>query len=220
LALLLQSKYPVKRGLQPTFRCFLATIWRGVVMDDVMIPVVEPLLAQFDLELVDFDRSPQIIRITVDRDGGVDLDTIAKATRVISDRFDELDIGIGRYTLEISSPGVERRLRTPAHFVRSLGENVSLKLSAESPVRRLDGVLREANDRDIVVQIESGEAVTVSIATIDKARTVFNWGSPAKPSPSKGKPKPKTKIATPPQGDGAVAPSMTNHEPEEKETTR
>jgi len=161
-------------------------------MEDVMIPVIEPLLAQFDLELIDFDRSPQIIRITVDQEGGVDLDTIAKATRAISERFDELDIGIGRYTLEISSPGVERRLRTAAHFKRSIGEAITVKLSADSDIRRVDGLLSAATDEEIVVIPESGEPVTIAISMIDKARTVFNWGSPAKPSPSKAKPKPKS----------------------------
>jgi len=190
-------------------------------MDDVMIPVIAPLLAQFDLELIDFDRSPQIVRITVDREGGVDLDTIAKVTRVISERFDELDIGIGRYTLEVSSPGVERRLRTAAHFKRSLGESVSLKLSAESAIRRLDGVLSHATDDEIIVLLESGESITVAIGSIDKARTVFNWKTPAKPSPSKAKPKPKVS-----KGSGAAAPKgatpSTASEPksEERAATR
>jgi len=189
-------------------------------MDDVMIPVVEPLLAQFDLELIDFDRSPQIIRITVDREGGVDLDTIAKATRAVSDRFDELDIGIGRYTLEISSPGVERRLRTPNHFKRSIGESVTLKLSAASEIRRLDGVLESATDDEIVVVGDSGEATTVAISTIDKARTVFNWGAPAKPSPSKAKPKPKTQKTPGSSSKGATTATDSEPKSEERAATQ
>lgn len=192
-------------------------------MDDVMIPVIEPLLAEFGLELIDFDRSPQIIRITVDREDGVDLDTIARVTRAISERFDELDIGIGRYTLEVSSPGVERRLRTAAHFKRSIGESVSLKLSAESEIRRFDGVLSAATDDEIVVVGDSGESATVAIATIDKARTVFNWGSPAKPSPSKAQPKPKTQksprtAAT--ASKGAKKPTVNQQKTEERAATQ
>ena len=172
-------------------------------MEDVMIPLVEPLLADFGLELIDFDRSPQIIRITVDQEGGVDLDTIAKATRAISERFDELDIGIGRYTLEISSPGVERRLRTATHFARAIGESVTIKLTASaSGIRRLDGVVSAATETDVTITTASGDAVVVALDTIDRARTVYNWGSTSKPSPSKAtspkkaaaktsKPKPK-----------------------------
>ncbi len=191
-------------------------------MDDVMIPVIEPLLAQFGLELIDFDRSPQIVRITVDRQDGVDLDTIAKVTRAISERFDELDIGIGRYTLEVSSPGVERRLRTAAHFKRSIGESVTLKLSAESEIRRLDGVLSAAADDEIVVVGESGEPITVAIARIDKARTVYNWGGGAKPSPSKAKPKPKTQkspgAASGPKG--ASKSTVSQQKSEERAATQ
>ncbi len=159
-------------------------------MEDAIQPVVEPLLATLGLELVDLDRTSQSIRITVDCAGGADLDTIAKATRAISDRFDELDLGTGRYTLEVSSPGVERRLRTAVHFAKALGEKVTVKLLAGTgDLRRVDGLLSASTETSITITTDDGALVTIDIADIDRARTVFTWGSVHQPTPSKGKPK-------------------------------
>lgn len=153
-------------------------------MDRALAPVVEPICESFGLELYDLDRSSQIVRVLVDRDGGVDLDTIGSLTRALSERFDELDLGSGRYTLEVSSPGVERRLRTEAHFVRAIGETVTVKMVAGEPIRRVDGLLESVADGQITVRNADG-TTTVAIDAIDRARTVFEWGAVKKPSPSK-----------------------------------
>ncbi len=85
--------------------------------------------------------------MTVDRPGGVDLDALAEANRAVSRALDELDPFPGRYTLEVSSPGLERRLRTPAHFARAVGETVTVRtLPGTAAVRRVRGVLAAADD--------------------------------------------------------------------------
>jgi len=156
-------------------------------MDVALAPVITPLCADAGVELIDLDRSAQIVRVTVDRDGGVDLDTIGRLTRAISDRFDELDLGSGRYTLEVSSPGVERRLRTAAHFARAITETVTIKMLPDrGPLRRIDGVITAVNGETVTIATESGP-LAVDISDIDRARTVFEWGATPQPSPSKGK---------------------------------
>src|SRR5437588_11345070 len=89
--------------------------------------LVEPLLAAHDVEVVDVEHLGATLRVTVDRPGGIDLDAISEATHVVSAALDRHDPVPGRYTLEVSSPGVERTLRTPDHFQRFVGTTVNVK---------------------------------------------------------------------------------------------
>jgi ribosome maturation factor RimP len=144
--------------------------------------VVEPLLARQSLTLYDVEQSGSSLRITVDAPGGVDLEAIAHATRLISVALDEHDPFPSKYTLEVSSPGLERPLRTPAHFAGAVGTTVSVKTNARvEGERRLKGTLVASDDEGITI----GEH-TLRYDEIEKARTVFEWG----PAPKPGKTKP------------------------------
>lgn len=98
--------------------------------------VIEPLLKLLDMELVDVETvgsgRASTLRITVDREGGVDLDAIAVATEAISAALDRLDPIMGSYALEVSSPGIERPLRRPDDFARHVGSKVSVKTHAQA----------------------------------------------------------------------------------------
>lgn len=149
--------------------------------------VVEPLLARQSLALYDIELSGSQLRITVTKPGGVDLEAIAHATRLISIALDEHDPIPSKYTLEVSSPGLERPLRTPAHFADAIGLTVSVKTNARvDGERRIKGELAAADDEGITI----GD-LTLRYDDIEKARTVFEWG-PA-PKPGKTKPAAKTK---------------------------
>jgi ribosome maturation factor RimP len=90
----------------------------------------------------------------------------------------------GRYLLEVSSPGLERPLRTPDHFAGAIGEIVTCKTrDDDGHVSRLRGVLAEAGTDAITITTDSGD-LTVALDAVDAARTVFEWG-PA-PKPGKG----------------------------------
>ena len=116
-------------------------------MVEELIPALEPVLAAADLELVDVELRSGVLLVTVDRPGGVDLEALTDANRAVSSVLDELDPIPGRYTLEVSSPGVERTLRTPAHFVKAVGETVTVKTRPQVPgERRLRGELVAADD--------------------------------------------------------------------------
>src|SRR5512139_844724 len=78
--------------------------------------VIEPVVAAQGLELFDLEQAGPVLRVTVDRPGGVDMEAIASTTRALSRALDEHDPIAGHYTLEVSSPGLERPLRTPAHW--------------------------------------------------------------------------------------------------------
>jgi ribosome maturation factor RimP len=147
--------------------------------------IVEPLLSQRDLELYDIERAGSVLRITADRAGGVSLDTLGEVSKVISRALDEADPMPGRYTLEISSPGVERRLRIPAHFHRAVGETIAIRTHPGVEPRRLTGVLVAADDRGLTVRrSDDGSELSLGYDDIERARTVFDWGGPA-PRPGK-----------------------------------
>ncbi|HEY5244089.1 MAG TPA: ribosome maturation factor RimP [Acidimicrobiales bacterium] len=164
-------------------------------MDD-LTDALSPVLADLGLDLVDVEVTGRVVRVLVDRDGGVDLDALASANRAVSVELDRLDPMPGRYTLEVSSPGVERRLRTPAHFARAVGETVTVRTHPDTTdVRRLQGVLATTDDDGVVLETGDGP-VRIAYEQIERARTVFEWGP--KPAPGKG-PKPagaKGKVTT------------------------
>jgi len=150
--------------------------------------LVEPLLATHDVEVVDVEQLGATLRVTVDRPGGIDLDAVSEATLVVSDALDRHDPVPGRYTLEVSSPGLERALRTPAHFQRFVGSDVAVKTKADvEGDRRVEGPLESADGEGFVV---AGRRV--SYDDVEKARTVFVW-EPAERGKAKEKGKQKTK---------------------------
>ena len=140
--------------------------------------LIEPVLASSGVELDDLELASGVVRVVVDRPGGVDLDTISDLTYRISALLDEHDPFPGRsYALEVSSPGLERKLRTPAHFRKAVGGPVAVRTVAGTPGdRRVQGELEGADDEGIDV---AGRRI--AYAEIDRAHTVFQWGPPPKP---------------------------------------
>ncbi len=168
---------------------------------DTLYGELSPVVDGLGLELVDVELSGASVRVTVDRDGGVDLEAVADASRAVSRALDALDPIPGRYTLEVSSPGLERRLRRPVHFARALGETVSVRLlPGTGEVRRLQGRIAAADERGVRIEGPEvpGGGAHLDYDTIERARTVFEWGAKPAPTPSRGKsPKRKERATTP-----------------------
>ena len=141
--------------------------------------VVEDVVATLDAELYDVELAGGVLRVTLDHEGGVGLDELAVANRAISRALDEADPIPGRYTLEVTSPGLERRLRTPAHFRGAVGQTVSVKTQTDGAAARRRGVLVAADDEGIDVAFETGEE-RLPYGAVTQARTVFEWGAPPK----------------------------------------
>ena len=144
---------------------------------------LSPVLEARGLDLVDVEVHGAQLTVFVDREGGVGLDELGEATRDVSAALDELDPMPGRYTLSVSSPGLERRLRTPAHFARAVGETVTVRVDAgTSEVRRITGTLVAADETGCTLdgpEVPGGE-VRVEYDQIERARTVFEWGPGAR----------------------------------------
>jgi ribosome maturation factor RimP len=145
-----------------------------------LVDALSPVLESSGLELVDVVVGGAHVQVTVDRPGGVDLDALAAANREVSRELDQLDLFPSAYTLEVSSPGLERRLRTPAHFARAIGETVSVRtFPGAASERRIHGVLTAADDEGCNLEgpeVPDG-SMRLSYPQIERARTVFEWGA-------------------------------------------
>jgi ribosome maturation factor RimP len=157
-----------------------------------LVDAVEPVLAGLGVDLYDVEIVGQgptrILRVTIDREGGVDLDAITAATEALSPVLDhDPDAAStlrGSYTLEVTSPGLERALRTPEHFHRAVGAIVSVKTGVGPDARRRRGTLVTSDDAGFELVADDGTRERLSYEDVVQARTVFEWGPAPK---SKGK---------------------------------
>jgi ribosome maturation factor RimP len=139
-----------------------------------LMELAEPLLDRRGLELLDVEcrreRRGLVVRFFVDRPGGVDLDTLAEASREISDHLDVADPIAGRYTLEVSSPGINRPLRRREHFLAVAGRRVRVRTrTPRAGQRNFLGTLREVGETAIAVEIAPGRTVTIAYSEIERA---------------------------------------------------
>jgi len=159
-------------------------------MTDELFDQLQPVVAAAGLELVDVALRSGVLLVTVDRPCGVDLEALTDANRAVSTLLDETDPIPGRYTLEVSSPGVERTLRTPAHFIKAVGETVTVKTRPQVPGdRRLRGELLAADEDGLELAVEGAPEGRLGLAysDIDRARTVFVWGPAPRPGADRSK---------------------------------
>lgn len=143
--------------------------------------LVRPVIEGEGLDLVDvtFGRESgrRILRITVDRDGGVDLETISTLSGKVSRRLDLEGFEPGPYALEVTTPGIERPLRRPQDFRRAVGQRVRVKIDEGV----LEGELRAAEDDEIRIAADEGER-RVTLDEVAAAKTVADWDAELKGS--------------------------------------
>ncbi|MFI4889609.1 MAG: ribosome maturation factor RimP [Steroidobacterales bacterium] len=148
-------------------------------MRDALVRLLEPPLAALGYELVDLEFAHSgrsgVLRIFIDRSAreetqGVTVDDCARVSHAVSEVLDSEDPIKGRYSLEVSSPGLDRVLRKRAHFERFAGERVfvELKLPLDGR-RRFAGVLKTVAADEITVEVD-GREYHLPLERIQKAR--------------------------------------------------
>ncbi|HEX6286954.1 MAG TPA: ribosome maturation factor RimP [Acidimicrobiia bacterium] len=145
--------------------------------------VVEPYLAEERLELDDLELSGRgrgrILRVTVDGDD-VNVDRLAELSRGLSRLLDDEPALQDAYQLEVSSPGLERKLRRPSHFRKSLGREVVVKTTVDDHKATYRGTLTTAGENTFTVDSEQG-VTEVPYDDVISAKTVFRWEKAPKP---------------------------------------
>jgi ribosome maturation factor RimP len=152
-----------------------------VTAADRVRDIVAPLVADADLDLYDLDLAGGVLQVLVDKPGGADIGSISTLARTISRALDEHDPIDGTYALEVSSPGLERPLRTPAHYAGAIGTTVKVKTkpSAEGE-RRVEGTITAADETSVTLRPAHGDERRLRYEDIERARTTFQWGGAAK----------------------------------------
>jgi len=146
----------------------------AAALQERLVALIEPLLAQLGYELVDLEYNPArgrgALRVFIDRPQGIGLDDCERASREVSALLDVEDPIPTAYTLEVSSPGEDRVLRTRAHFDRFVGSRVFVELAApREGRRRYTGLLRSVADEGVALEVDR-QIVEVAFREIGKAR--------------------------------------------------
>jgi len=141
--------------------------------------VVREVLKEAGLELVECEfvreEGGWILRVYIDKEGGVIVDDCTKASHMISGILDVEDIVPSRYSLEVSSPGLNRPLKKPADFERYKGQKIRLKTTEPLNGRgNFHGVLMGLKDSDVLVNVD-GLEYAVPMDKISKARLIYEF---------------------------------------------
>ena len=159
--------------------------------NEQLTELVAPAIADMGLECLGIEFSPShgnsLVRVYIDCAGrAVTVDDCEAVSRQVSALFDVNDPIEGHYTLEVSSPGLDRPLYTPQHFARFIGEQA--KLEVNLPLdgrRRFQGPIRAVTGQTITLE-QDGVAVDIAHDNIHKAKLVPDFGEPVG-KPGKGK---------------------------------
>ncbi len=141
---------------------------------DELKALLEPTVERLGYELVDLDArlggKGGLLRLTIDKPDGIDLNDCEQTSQAVSALLDVEDPVPGNYNLEVSSPGLDRKLTKVEHFQRFEGETV--KVTMRFPIagrRRFRGILVSSDDEKIVVEVD-GESHGLQLSMIDTAR--------------------------------------------------
>lgn len=140
--------------------------------------LLEPVLMENKLELYDIEFKGQgrkgVLRVFIDREGGVTIDDCTVISRELGTLLDVHDVIDNSYTLEVSSPGLTRKLKKPDHFLRFTGKKVKIKTDVEIENRNMFiGKMLEYKDDNVTVETEEGVYV-IPLGHIEKANLVLD----------------------------------------------
>ena len=140
-----------------------------------MSPVADSLgYMLWDVEYVK-EGADMILRITIDKPEGVDIEDCEKMARAVDPIIDEADPIEVSYKMEVSSPGIERSLTRPEHFTACMGEKIEVKLYA--PIdgkKQIVGILTAADEKTVTVTVDE-DTVVLEKSAVAKVSTVFDW---------------------------------------------
>ncbi|MBW3621062.1 MAG: ribosome maturation factor RimP [Actinobacteria bacterium] len=145
--------------------------------------LVGPVAEAQAVELVDVEVKGQgnrrLVRLVADADGGLDVDRIASLSRAVGDVLDTEDVIPGGYTLEVTSPGADRPMRSARDFRRNVGREIRVVRTEEAASvpdvkGEVRGTLVAADDEAVRLEVD-GETESVALAEIDHGKVVLPW---------------------------------------------
>jgi ribosome maturation factor RimP len=171
-----------RSGLCPLF-LFLGP---GVLMDATITRVwllAAPLAEGEGMEIVDIEfrhegsRGGRILRLYLDKEGGTNVDDLTRVSRQLSELLDAQDTIDGAYTLEVSSPGINRPLKKPEHFARFIGKRIRIRTRDMIDGRRsFLGILGKVVE-DSVTLTQEGKQYLIPFSMIEKSNYEHDWSA-------------------------------------------
>jgi ribosome maturation factor RimP len=142
-----------------------------------------PLAAQEGMEIIDIEfrreggRAGRVLRLYLDKEGGPNVDDISRVSRALSDVLDAEDAVDGAYTLEVSSPGINRPLRRPEHFAHFVGKRIRVRTRDIVDGRRsFLGILDEV-DEDRIILAQDGRQFNIPFTMIERSNYEHDWSA-------------------------------------------
>ncbi|MFZ5518463.1 MAG: ribosome maturation factor RimP [Candidatus Zhuqueibacterota bacterium] len=144
-----------------------------------LIEIIEPIVESHGADLVDIEYAgntrSQVVRIFVNTDTGIRLEQCERISRDIADMLDQKNIIPNRYRLEVSSPGLDRPLKTMKDFRRQLGRKIAVSYSpAQGEMKSVSGIIEQVDEASVIVATEK-EQIRIDLATISLAKIVPVW---------------------------------------------
>ncbi len=153
---------------------------KGISIAERVETLVTPCITELGYRIWDVEYVKEgaewYLRITLDSDKGIDIDDCEKVSRAINPIIDEADPIEDFYYLEVSSPGIERVLRKPEHFLSSIGSDIEIRLFApdENKKKAYTGILKAYNEESITIGISEDE-MRIPMNKVSKVQTVFDF---------------------------------------------
>ena len=163
-------------------------------IEEKVTKLVEPIIENLGYELYDVEYAKEgknyFLRIFIDNEKGIDLNDCEKVNDAINPILDEANYIKDQYFLEVSSPGVERRLRKNKHFEASIGKEVDINLYSpitlkqdeinekkkkNNTTKNISGILKSFDENNITLEIESNEEIKIERKNISNIKIKFNW---------------------------------------------
>ena len=142
-----------------------------------------PLVDRENMEIVDIEfryegrRGGKVLRLYLDKEGGPNVDDLSRVSRLLSDLLDAQDVVPGTYTLEVSSPGINRPLKRPEHFARFVGKRIRVRTRDSINGRKsFLGTLQEVLENQITLKQE-GAQYEIPFALIERSNYEHDWSA-------------------------------------------
>jgi ribosome maturation factor RimP len=142
-----------------------------------------PLVNSEGMEIVDIEfryegsRGGKVLRLYLDKEGGPNVDDLSRVSHQLSELLDTQDVVPGTYTLEVSSPGINRPLKRPEHFARFVGKRIRVRTRDSIDGRRsFLGTLQEVLENQITLKQE-GAQYQIPFAVIEKSNYEHDWSA-------------------------------------------
>lgn len=145
-------------------------------LKNIALPIVQDLgYVLYDVEYVK-EGKEWFVRIYIDNENGIDLDDCEKVSEALSDELDKVDPIPTAYSLEVSSCGLERKLKEKWHFEDAVSKNIEVKLfKSLNGEKMFSGILQKVEESFIVIANDENKEIQINFDDISNAKILFNW---------------------------------------------